>query len=216
MGGVAGVLDSALPVVVFVAVNSFAGLTWALWTAIGAGVLIAVVRLLRRKPVTQALGGLVAVGVAAFIAGRTGSAKDFFLLGIWTQLLYGGAFLLSILVRWPLIGVVWEALNGRGSGWRSDRLMRRRYTWATAVWVVLFLARFLVQRYLYDENSVGWLAAVRIAMGYPVFILGLLVSALIVLGPEVWHRPGGTWKERVAGVRQGLKGTPRPDRSPDA
>ena len=84
---------------------------------------------------TQAIAGLFGVGIAAFIAYRTDSAKGYFLLGIWSYLLYGGALLLSILVRWPLIGVIWEGINGRGTAWRSDRKLVRRYDLATLVWV---------------------------------------------------------------------------------
>lgn len=180
MGGPMGMLDSGLPVVVFVAVNAFAGLTAGIVSAIGAGVLIAVIRLLRRKPVTQALGGLVAVGIAAYIAHRMGSARGYFLFGIWTYLLYGGALLLSVLVRWPLVGVIWEGLNGRGRAWRGDKRLRYRYDAATLVWVGVFAARFLVQQWLYGANAVGWLATARLVMGYPLFILAIIVTVLIV------------------------------------
>ena len=70
----------------------------------------------------------------------------------------------------------------------------RRYDWATFVWVLVFAARYLVQNYLYDTDQVGWLAAVRLLMGYPVFILAIAVSVWIVAGgsavklPESWRR----------------------------
>jgi len=151
-------------------------------------------RIARRRPITQAIGGLVGVGIAAFIAYRTDSAKGYFLLGIWSYLLYGGALLLSIIVRWPLIGAIWEAINGRGMAWRKDRALVRRYDWATFVWVLVFGLRYLVQNYLYDTDQVGWLAAVRLLMGYPVFLIAIAVSVWIVAGgsavrlPESWTR----------------------------
>ena len=84
-----------------------------IWEQMG-GLLIAAVRLIRHKPVTQAVAGLFGVGLAAFIAHRTGSAKGYFLFGIWSFAAYGSLLLVSILVRWPLIGVLWEGVNGRG------------------------------------------------------------------------------------------------------
>jgi len=190
MGGPMGFFDSALPVVVFVVVNAVTSLGWAIGAALTAGVIIAILRLARRKPVTQAIGGLFAVGVAAFIAHRTGEAKGYFLLGIWSYAIYGGALLLSILVRWPLVGVLWESMNSRGSAWRSNRSLVRKYDLATAVWVLVFALRFAVQSELYDSDRVGWLATARLLMGYPLFILAIVVTVLIVGSAAGMHLPG--------------------------
>lgn len=180
LGGPAGMIDSGLPVVVFVIVNAIASLTPAIVAALAAGVLIAIIRLTRRKPVTQAIGGLFAVGIAAYIAHRMGSARGFFAFGIWIYVVYGGGLLLSILVRWPLIGVLWESLNGRGSAWRADRKKLRRYDGATLVWVGVFAVRYLVQQPLYAADQVGWLAVTKIAMGYPLFVVAIILTVLIV------------------------------------
>lgn len=180
MGGPMGMVDSGLPVVVFVIVNVLAGLTPAIIAALAAGVLIAILRLIRRKPATQAIGGLVAVGIAAYIAHRTGEGRGFFLFGIWTYLLYGGALILSVIVRWPLIGVLWESLNGRGTGWRVDRRLLHRYDAATLVWVAVFAARYGVQQWLYGLDEVGWLAAAKLAMGWPLFVVAILATIVIV------------------------------------
>ena len=175
-----GMLDSGLPVVVFVLVNAFGTLGWAIGAALAAGLVIAGLRLVRHKPVTQAIAGLFGVGIAAFIAYRTGSAKGYFLFGIWSYVAYGSALLISMLVRWPLIGVLWEGVNGRGSGWRADRKLVRRYDYATGVWVLVFGARFAVQNQLYSANEVGWLATARLLMGYPLYLLAILATVLIV------------------------------------
>lgn len=194
MGGPMGLFDSALPVVVFVIVNAASSLGWAIGAALGAGVVIAVLRLVRRRPVTQAIAGLFGVGIAAFIAYRTGSAKGYFLLGIWSYAIYGGALLVSILVRWPLVGVLWESLNGRGTAWRTDRSLVRRYDLATVVWVLVFAARFAVQNELYDRASVGWLATARLLMGYPLFVAALIATVLIVGSAAGMALPG--WMRR--------------------
>lgn len=173
-------IDSALPVVVFVLVKTASTLGWAIGAAVAAAAVVSVIRLRRHEPLGQAIGGLIAVAVAAFIANRTGSAKGFFLLGIWSFVVYAGVLVLSILLRRPLIGVIWENLNGRGKSWRADRRLVRKYDLATLLWVLVCAARFVVQRWLYDTDQVGWLAVARIAMGYPVFILAIIGTALIV------------------------------------
>lgn len=194
MGGPMGMVDSGLPVLVFIVANVIGGLGWGIGMALGAGLLIAILRLLRKQPVTQAIGGLFGVGIAAFIASRTGEARGFFLLGIWTAVLYGGVLLVSIVVRWPLVGVLWESLNGRGTTWRSNRRLVRLYDYATAVWVVVFALRFVVQQWLYDENQVGWLAAAKIAMGTPLFLVAILITVLIVGSAAGMKLPG--WLSR--------------------
>lgn len=176
MGGIAGAVYSAVPVIVFVVVNSLSSLTPAIWSAVGAALLILVIRLVRKEPVQPAISSVFGVAIAAFIAYRTGSAKGYFAYGIWTSVVLGAAFLISAIVRWPLAGVAWSFLNGTGMAWRSDKLARRYYDVATLVWVLVFGARFVVQQYLYQENLVGWLAAARIGMGLPLAGIAALVT----------------------------------------
>lgn len=203
MGGPMGMVDSGLPVVVFIVANAIGGLGWGIGAALGAAVLIAIMRIVRKRPVTQAIAGVFGVGIAAYIAYRTDSAKGYFLLGIWSYLLYGGALLVSMLVRWPLAGAIWEGINGRGTAWRSDRKLVRRYDWATLVWVVVFAARYVVQNYLYDTDQVGWLAAVRLLMGYPMFILAIAISVWIVSRGTPGRVGRETLSDRMATLRQG-------------
>jgi len=180
MGGISGLIYSSVPVLVFVLINSFFGLAPAIWAALGSALLITVVRVVRKEPLQPAISGFFGVGIAAFIAYRTGSAKGFFLFGIWACLIYGSVFLASILVRWPLVGVIWSFLNGHGMGWRSDRKAVRAYNVATLTWVAVFAARFIVQRWLYNEDQTGWLAFARLAMGYPLTAIALVVTVWAV------------------------------------
>jgi hypothetical protein len=178
MGGVAGVITSAVPVVVFVLVQAvFKNLVASIVAAVGVAVAVAVWRLVRGEKVQPALSGLFGVAVCAFIAWRTGEAKGFFLLGIWTSLVYGGVFLVSVVVRRPLVGVLWHLVNGDGQGWRSSPALLRAYDLATLAWVVVFGARFVVQRWLYDSAyAETWLGWVRLAMGVPLALLAAAVT----------------------------------------
>jgi Protein of unknown function (DUF3159) len=188
IGGWRGLFDSALPVVVFVLANTIAGLTVAIWSALGAGLLVAVLRLLRRQSTQQVLSGLLGVALAAYIAHRTGSAKGFFLFGIWASFGYAAVFGGSLLVRWPLVGLVWEYIEPSPADWRRERPMMRVYTWTTVMWTGVFLARGLVQHFLYDADRTGWLAVARIAMGYPVTLGALGVTLLAVRRASARHR----------------------------
>lgn len=174
IGGVPGMIYSTVPVVVFVTVVSLTSLIPALIASVGVAVAIAVWRLVRGEPLQPAVSGLFGVGAAAFIAYRTGEAKGFFLLGIWYSAVLASAFLVSVLVRWPLAGVIWHGINGDGQGWRSDRDLLRAYSLSTLLWAVVFGAKFVVQHWLYDADQTGWLAFARIAMGYPLTALALL------------------------------------------
>ena len=116
-------LDAGLPLALFTVVYTAFGrdLMLSLWVAVAAGVVLAVIRLLRRDPLQNVLAGFLGVGIAAFLAARTGRAEDVFLPGLLVNLGYGLAFLVSILVRWPLLGVFVGLVSGQGMSWRNDR-----------------------------------------------------------------------------------------------
>lgn len=175
MGGVSGLLYSSVPVLVFVLANAFFGLQAGIWSAVGSAVAITVVRVVRKEPLQPAISGFFGIAIAAFIAYRTGSAKGFFLFGIWASLVYCGLFVGSVLIRRPLAGVIWNLINGTGQAWRQDKPSRFGYDIATLAMAAVFGARFVVQRWLYNADYTGWLAFAKIAMGYPLYGLGLLV-----------------------------------------
>ena len=174
MGGVAGIVASSIPVAVFVVVNILTSLQPALIAALVAGVAIAVWRIARKQALQPAVSGLIGVGVAAFIAYRTGEARGFYLPGLIYSGVLALAFLVSVLVRWPLAGVVWHGINGDGQSWRQDRRLLRAYTLASLLWTVVFLARLVVQGLLYQADEATWLGVARLAMGYPLVGVALL------------------------------------------
>lgn len=176
LGGVGGLVSSAVPAVSFVAVNPLAGLQPAIWASLGVAIAVGVWRLIRREPLQPAVSGILGVAVCAFIAYRTGEARGFFLYGIWYSLVAGLALVLSVVVRRPLVGVLWSVLNGSGLGWRTNRRARFGFDVATAVWAVFLLARFGVQRYLYDLQQADWLGVARLVMGLPLTAVAAVVT----------------------------------------
>ncbi|MGH3822651.1 MAG: DUF3159 domain-containing protein [Pseudonocardiaceae bacterium] len=176
LGGIRGLVASVVPVVVFVTVNPFVGLQPAIWASVGVALAIGVWRLVRREALQPAVSGILGVAVCAFIAYRTGEARGFFLYGIWFSLVAGLALVLSVLVRRPLVGVLWSALSGSGFDWRTNRRVRFGFDVATTVWAVFLLSRFVVQRYLYDLHQTDLLGIARLAMGLPLTVVAALVT----------------------------------------
>ena len=127
-----------------------------------------------------AAAGFAGVALAAFVADRTGRAEDFFLPGLLLNAAYGGAYLISIIVRWPLLGLILGPLTGEGLRWRDDPDRVRRYTQASWVWVGVFALRLAVQLPLYLAGAVLALGIARTAMGLPIFLVAIWLSYLIL------------------------------------
>jgi hypothetical protein len=180
MGGVSGLIYSSLPVLVFVPVSTFFGLTAAICAALAVAGLVLVWRLLRRESVQPAVSGFIGVGISALIAYLVGASKGYFLLGIWSSLIYAGVFLLSVLVRRPLVGYGWSWVTGHDRSWRDVRRAVLAFDVATVVWVLVFGSRFLVQNHLYAQDQTGWLAVTRIAMGWPLTAVAAIASWLAI------------------------------------
>lgn len=171
MGGIRGLVFSSIPILAFVPVNAIWGLTVAMWAAIGVAVAMLLWSVVRRENPQPAISGFIGVAICVLIAWRTGSAKGYFLYGIITQAVYAGAFAISALIRWPLVGVIWGFLEGKGTAWRRSPEARRWYTVATCLWAALFTIRALLQYVLFLNDEVNWLGAARIGMGWPLAIL---------------------------------------------
>lgn len=175
IGGWRGIIDSGLPTVTFVVIYVLMGsdadaLRTALWCAVGAGAIVVVWRLIRRQSLQQVIAGFVGLAISAWFASRTGRAEDYFVRGLVTNLAYGTAFLISILVRWPLLGIAMGYLTGEGTSWRRDVQLRRTYAAASWIWVGLFFGRLAVQAPLYFAGAVAPLGVVNILMGWPLFL----------------------------------------------
>lgn len=176
LGGPSGVVYTTVPVVAFVTATAFVALPTAIGIAVGVGLGVTGLRLLRGERLMTALGGLFGVAAAGGVAAWTGSANDFFLIGIWAALAGAVVTLASLLVRRPLTGVVWNALHGGGHPWREDRPTLHAHDVATLAATAVFAARFAVKQWLYLADATGWLAFAKVAMGTPLTALALLVA----------------------------------------
>ncbi len=185
LGGPQGIADSSLPALAFVITYTFNGndLGMAAWVAVGFGALMAGVRLIRRETLQFALAGFAGVAIAAFVADRTGRAEDFFLPGLLLNAGYALAYLVSIAVRVPLLGVFVGPLTGEGMSWRGDPERVRLYTRASWIWVGVFTLRLAVQLPLYLAGAVLALGIAKTAMGLPIFAIAIWLSYLVLREP---------------------------------
>lgn len=181
MGGMRGVAESSLPPAAFVVAYTASGQeaqVSAIVALVAAG-LLTVARLVRGETLRYALAGIAGVGLAAFVVSRTGKAEDFFLPGLLLNAAYASAYLISIVVRRPLVGWLVGTLTQR-PGWREDPVQLRAFTLASWIWVGLFSLRLAVQLPLYLASATVALGVARVAMGLPLFAVGVWLTWLVI------------------------------------
>jgi hypothetical protein len=143
-GGVRGLFDSSVPVFVFVLANFFLSLNGAIAAAVASGLLVVALRRVRGESMQQAFGGFFGLLIAVVIVRVTGSGKGIFWWGLGMTALTGVAFLVSLLVRKPLIAVGLAAMDPRYKVWPTHAALRKACFVATAAWTVSFFIRAAV------------------------------------------------------------------------
>ena len=181
IGGWRGLIDSALPSMLFIVIFVFQkNLNNALIASLVLGGVLLVIRLIERKSLTQVFSGFLGLSISVFLTWRTKDASNFFLTGIVTNAIYGFFLLISVLIRKPLIGYLVGSLVGDTSGWLKHPLLVRAYTTVTWLWVAVFGLRLLVQIPLYLNDSIALLGSVKIFMGWPLYLFAVWLTYQIV------------------------------------
>jgi hypothetical protein len=181
-GGVQGIAESILPGVVFLVVFTVSReLPIALIGSLGTAAAFTVARLIQRRPLTQALAGVIGVGLSAWIANTTGKAEDFYVLGFFTNIAYILAMALSVFFRWPFAGLIFGFIRNEGLEWRKQPARLKAYRIGTWVIISVLVLRLVVQvpLYLMGEPGLAALATTRLLMGPPLYILGVWVAWLL-------------------------------------
>ena len=192
LGGRRSAIDATLPAVGFVAGWLAAGRS--IWAGAGAAVVCALAVSLWRlrhgdKP-RAVLIGLLGVCVAALIALRTGRAEDFFLVQLLSNAASALVWAVSIVVRWPLLGLVVGAVLGQRTRWRRDPALLRAYSLGSAVWVLQYVVRVAVFLPLYAAGQVVALGAARVALTWPLVAACLAVSWWVIRRTLPRDHPG--------------------------
>jgi hypothetical protein len=184
LGGIWGILEAAIPGASYVVTFAISGnVVLSISVAVALALTFIIAQILRKRPLTQAISGLVGIGLAAFLTLRSGGdashARDFYLQGLFTNLVYFCIVSVSILIRWPIIGVIVGAFTS-GTQWRKDKSLLRRYSLITMLWVALFGTRLAVEVPLYLADAVVMLGIAKLALGIPFYALMVWFTWLAV------------------------------------
>lgn len=186
IGGLRGVIETVTPGFVFVLFFALTQqLNISLIAAIAVGAVFMALRLIKRSSLTQSLSGVVGILICAVAARSTGDAKDYYVPGFFIVAAYLLALLISILVKWPLLGVLYGFLRQEGTDWRNNPSRIKRYQVATWIMVGVFAARLAVQLPLYFADQVVALGISRLVMGVPLYAAGLWFAWLISRPPAL-------------------------------
>ncbi len=195
MGGRRGMVEAAVPTVTFTfsyITTKEIGLAIAL--SVAFAVVMLVVRLVQRSTVQYVLNALFGIGVGCFfvwLGGRNGGdasdqALAYFLPGLLYNAGYAVVMVLSIVVGWPVVGLLVGAVAEDPVEWRQDHQVVRLCKNLTWLLVLPCVLRVLVQAPIYvggraaddADPFVTALGIAKVTMGWP-----LQVAAL---GAMVW------------------------------
>ena len=195
VGGARGSFEAALPTVAFVG-----AWTWrhdVKIAVIASGVIVVIlliVRLATRQTPRYVLSAVLATAVAAFFALRSGRPEAAFLPGILTSAAWGAVALLSVVVRWPLVGFMVAAgdpqLAEDPTAWRRDRGLVTVCQRLTMVLVALYAVRVVIMFPLYLAGQVTLLGVTKIALGWPAYLCAVaIMGTMLVRGKTPLTRP---------------------------
>ena len=181
-------LDSFLPPIVFIILNSLTDLTIALVGAFIIALLIGIYRLIRRQPWIYALGGIGGVFLAGLIAWIVGGAQGYFLPGIVSGAVTTVLCLVSVLFKRPV--VAWTSYITRRwpLDWYWHPKVLPAYSEVTIFWAIFFALRTFLQFELFQRQAASALGVVQLLTGWPALIILLVASYLY-----------GMWRLRTLG-----------------
>lgn len=183
LGGRGGALDASVPVIVFVLGWSIAktagaaqAVAWGAGSAVLSAAAVGAFRLVTGRRPRAVLLGLLGVAVAAAVALYTGRAVDFFLVQMVGNAASALAWMASIVIRWPLLGLVVGTALGQRTRWHRDPDLLRGYQRASWVWVMQYVLRLAVFIPLYLADAVFALGIARLALTGPLIIACVALS----------------------------------------
>jgi hypothetical protein len=192
LGGRRGALDASLPPVAFVLGWLLGGRSVAAGAvaAIGCGVVVGAVRLARGEKPRATVVSVAFVVIAALIALHTGRAEDFFLVQLLSNAASALAWAASVVIRWPLLGLVVGTITGQRTRWRRDPDLLRAYSLASWPWAGQYVLRVLVFTPLYLTGEVLALGVARVALTWPLQALCIAVSWYVLRRALPEDHPG--------------------------
>ncbi|MEU8197664.1 DUF3159 domain-containing protein [Microbispora amethystogenes] len=181
LGGKRGIVEAAVPTIAFTGMwMATQDLKTSLIVGIASAVALLLVRIAQRTTPQFVLNSLVGIGIGAFFAARTGDAKDVFLPGILYNGAYAAGMLLSIVVRWPIVGFLIGSVTGDPTAWHNEPALVRLCARLTWLLMLPCLLRVVVQLPLYLADHVTALGVSKIALGWPLQVAGLAAMVWVL------------------------------------
>jgi len=169
-------LDAIVPPLVYVIVNSQAGLGPAIISSGLTSLVFGLIRLSRKQNWFYALGGLIGILIAGILALIAHNATNYFLPGILSNALILVISILSLILDRPMAAYASHLTRGWKLSWFWVREVKPAYREVTIVWTLFFLMRTLIQITLYTQADVSALVWANALMGLPVTIVILVIS----------------------------------------
>ena len=180
-GGWLGITESILPTIVFIFIYQITANVWMAVFVSGGLSLVALVRqLIVKTALTQAVVGVLSIGITIWLTLRDNNASDFFLQGLITNSLYLLVALISLVIRWPIVGVIVGFLIGEGFSWRKKPAHFKRFAAATAIYCSIYLVRLVIEVPMYLANNLAALGAAKLVLGIPLYAVALWLMWLVV------------------------------------
>jgi hypothetical protein len=197
LGGRRGMVEAAIPTIIFtVTYVSTKELPLAIGLSVTFAVVMLVVRLVQRSSVQYVVNALVGIGIGClfvWLGGRNGGdesqqALAYFVPGLIYNAGYSVALVLSILARWPVVGLMVGSVSEDPFEWRQDRQVLRLCSNLTWVLVVPCVLRVAVQAPIYlagraaddADPFVTALGFTKVVMGWPLQVTALAVMVWLL------------------------------------
>jgi hypothetical protein len=195
----ARIVDSVVPLAVFLLLRAFSLVDVSLPGAASAAVLLLLLRLFRHESPVYALGGLGAVGLAAVFIQVGGDSAGFFLPGLITGSITVLLCIISVAANRPLVAWTSHLTRRWPREWYWHRKVLPAYNEVTIVWGVVFALRLWMEFSLYQQGDVDSLGLVRLFLGWPFTVVLLIFTYLYGLW-RLRNLGGPSVEEFKAGV----------------
>lgn len=181
IGGIRGIVESILPGFGFLVLYTLTrNLALSVLVPVALAIVFVAARAIARQKMTTAIAGAIGVALTAVLALVTNRPEANFLPGIVINAVSLLVLLVSLVARWPLIGIFAGFLSGDPTGWRADAAKRRVLYIATWLWVGLFALRLVIEVPLYLAQQTVVLGSIKLITGVPLYAGFLWITWLLI------------------------------------
>ena len=202
-------LDSILPLGVFLIINPLFGVQPALWGALGISGAFALYRIAKRQSVVYALAGFGGVALAAVFVLLSGSETGFYLPGLITSAVTIILCVVSVLFNRPLVAWTSHLTRRWPREWYWHPRVLPAYSEVTIFWAAAFAVQLGLKYWFFQQDAVNALGISEIVFGWPFTVILLVVTYLYGLwrlgnlnGPSVEEFKSGAespWESQRRG-----------------